>query len=130
MKKILTFLLVLTLGLVFVGCGHTHEFGEWVVVKEATEAEEGLKERTCECGEKETEAIAKVEPTGPQWTFEGKTTELKEGFTSLDNQNANGAIDAEGYYEVANQKIKTKNVYKTFYQTEIGNEKLNYLKNM
>ena len=33
MRKILSLLLVLTLGLVFVGCGHTHEFGEWVVVK-------------------------------------------------------------------------------------------------
>ena len=129
MKKFLSLLLVFFLAFALFGCGHTHEFGEWVVVKEATETEEGLKERTCECGEKETEAIAKVEPTGPKWTFEGKTTELKEGFTSLDNQNANGAIDAEGYYEVANQKIKTKNVYKTFYQTEIGNEKLNYLKN-
>ena len=41
--------------------GHTHAFGEWVTVKEATETEEGLKERTCECGEKETETIAKLE---------------------------------------------------------------------
>ena len=61
MRKILSLLLVLTLGLVFVGCGHTHEFGEWVVVKEATEAEEGLKEKTCSCGEKQTEVIAKLE---------------------------------------------------------------------
>ena len=29
---------------------HTHEYGEWEVVKEATETEEGLKERTCSCG--------------------------------------------------------------------------------
>ena len=43
--------------------GHTHAFGEWVVVKEATEAEEGLKERTCECGEKETQKIDKLQHT-------------------------------------------------------------------
>ena len=40
---------------------HTHAFGEWEVVKEATEQEEGLKERTCECGEKQTEKIEKLE---------------------------------------------------------------------
>ena len=40
---------------------HTHAYGEWEVVKEATEQEEGLKERTCECGEKQTEKIEKLE---------------------------------------------------------------------
>ena len=39
---------------------HTHTYGEWTVVKEATETEEGLKERVCACGEKETEVIAKL----------------------------------------------------------------------
>ena len=38
----------------------SHGFGDWVVVKESTTTEEGLKERTCECGEKETEIIAKL----------------------------------------------------------------------
>ena len=38
--------------------GHTHSFGEWVIVKEPTTTEEGLKERTCACGEKETKTIA------------------------------------------------------------------------
>lgn len=40
---------------------HTHAYGEWVVVKEATETEEGLKEKTCSCGDKQTETIAKLE---------------------------------------------------------------------
>ena len=39
---------------------HTHSFGDWITAKEATEAEEGSKERTCACGEKETEAIDKL----------------------------------------------------------------------
>ena len=39
---------------------HIHEFGEWVVVKEATEEEAGLKERSCSCGEKETETVEKL----------------------------------------------------------------------
>ena len=38
MKKLFTFILVFVAALFFVACGHTHEFGEWVVVKEATEA--------------------------------------------------------------------------------------------
>ena len=111
-----------------VAADHTHKYGKWTVVKEATEEEEGLKERVCACGDKQTEAIAKID-TSIKWAHEGRVTPLKEGFNSLDNQNANGAIDAEGYYEIAGQKIKTKNVYKSFYQSEIGNEKLNYLKN-
>ncbi len=32
---------------------HTHVFGDWIIVKEATTTEDGLNERTCECGEVE-----------------------------------------------------------------------------
>ena len=38
--------------------GHTHSYSSWVVVDEPTCTEEGLRERTCSCGEKETETIA------------------------------------------------------------------------
>ena len=38
--------------------GHTHSYSSWVVVDEPTCTEEGLRERTCSCGEKETEEIA------------------------------------------------------------------------
>lgn len=38
--------------------GHTHTYSSWVVVDEPTCTEEGLRERTCSCGEKETEEIA------------------------------------------------------------------------
>ena len=38
--------------------GHTHTYSSWVVVDEPTCTEEGLRERTCSCGEKETEMIA------------------------------------------------------------------------
>ena len=37
-----------------------HNFGEWVVVKEPTSAEEGLAERVCACGEKETKTLEKL----------------------------------------------------------------------
>ena len=64
MKRIFSLLLLLTLLSVTVSCdfagqsAHTHEYGEWTVEKEATYAEAGLRVRTCECGERETEAIA------------------------------------------------------------------------
>ncbi|MBR2722257.1 MAG: leucine-rich repeat domain-containing protein [Clostridia bacterium] len=39
---------------------HAHLFGEWITVKEPSTTEEGLMERRCACGEKETQAIAKI----------------------------------------------------------------------
>ena len=42
------------------GESHTHTYGEWVIEKEATETETGLKSRTCSvCGDKQTEIIPK-----------------------------------------------------------------------
>ena len=60
---------------------HTHEFGEWVVIKEATETEEGLKEKTCKCGEKETETIEKLAHTHSfgEWVVVKEATETEEG---------------------------------------------------
>lgn len=37
-----------------------HTFGEWITTKEATTAEEGLMERSCDCGAKETQTIDKL----------------------------------------------------------------------
>ena len=81
MKKILSFLLILSFVLILVGCEHTHAYGEWVVVKEATELEEGLKERVCSCGEKETETIEKLEHTHvfDEWVVVKEATETEEG---------------------------------------------------
>ena len=42
------------------GTSHTHTYGEWVIEKEATETETGLKSRTCSvCGDKQIEVIPK-----------------------------------------------------------------------
>jgi len=37
-----------------------HSFGEWVVVNYPTVSEEGLQERICKCGKKETQTIEKL----------------------------------------------------------------------
>ena len=39
-----------------------HVFGEWVTTKEPTTTEEGLMEKTCACGKKETQKIDKIVP--------------------------------------------------------------------
>ncbi len=38
-----------------------HEYGEWVIIKEATETSTGLREKTCECGHKKIERIPMLE---------------------------------------------------------------------
>lgn len=45
------------------GGGHTHNFGEWTVTKQATCTQEGERQRTCSCGEKQTEKISKLPHT-------------------------------------------------------------------
>lgn len=42
---------------------HTHAFGEWKQTKEATYTEPGVETRECACGEKETRATEKKNPT-------------------------------------------------------------------
>lgn len=42
---------------------HTHEFGDWVIVKNATCSEEGEQSRECACGEVETKSYSLTECT-------------------------------------------------------------------
>jgi hypothetical protein len=49
----LTLVLISTLG----ACGHSHQFGDWQITAAATCTEDGQQERTCECGEVDTEVI-------------------------------------------------------------------------
>jgi|GEM_PF-5993536 len=46
---------------------HKHSYGEWTTTKEPTCTEKGQKERTCECGEKQTQDIATVDHTYGEW---------------------------------------------------------------
>ncbi len=56
-KLILCIFLVVIFVLAMVACEHTHEYGEWSVIKAATCTEKGIEQRVCECGEKETRDI-------------------------------------------------------------------------
>ena len=85
---------------------HEHAFGDWTIVKEASCTEQGEQQRTCECGEKETQSIealghteavdAAVAPTCTQ-------TGLAEGkHCSVCNEVfvAQEVVDALGHTEV------------------------------
>ena len=57
MKRLVFPLLILACCFSLGGCGHNHEFSEWVVTKEVSCTTDGERTRTCACGETETEVI-------------------------------------------------------------------------
>ena len=85
------------------GTSHTHTYGEWTVVKAATETETGLKSRTCTgCGYNETEvipAIGKDTPVTPDTPESGdaKVHNFTESGTTSDFYSITGSIaDSKG----------------------------------
>lgn len=69
-----------TLGVLWaLGVFHKHAFGEWKTVKAATCTEEGLEERVCKCGEKETQAILATGHTFGKWTVLKEATCSNKG---------------------------------------------------
>ena len=62
-------------------------------------------------------------------TTTAQSDDLPDGYVSLANKHANGAIDAEGYYTVGDVKITTKDTYKVAYTTEMTDFKFNYFLN-
>lgn len=61
------------------GDEHTHQFGQWEVVKAATCAEKGEEKRSCTCGEAETRAIEKTAHSFGQWTTTKNATCTEKG---------------------------------------------------
>ena len=56
-KNLLISTLLLVLICVMTSCSHEHQWSEWQLSKDVSCTQDGLKERTCSCGEKETETI-------------------------------------------------------------------------
>ena len=87
MKRRKFWAILLAAGMIFAvaaaGCkpesAHTHEYGEWTTVKEATCGEKGLKEKTCSCGAKIEEEIAATGEHNYVWTTETEATCGAEG---------------------------------------------------
>lgn len=65
--------------LALVGCSHTHEFGEWMVVKQATCTEDGLQERYCSCGEKQSTTVVATGHTVSNWEVIKYATCFEDG---------------------------------------------------
>jgi len=61
MKKLCLFILVFASLMMLTNCtNHTHAYGEWKTIKEVGCTSDGISERVCECGEKETKNIAAI----------------------------------------------------------------------
>ena len=58
-----------------------HSFGQWVILTKSTCTTEGKRERTCKCGEKETETIDALDHLYTKSTI--KPTCTSEGFTEF-----------------------------------------------
>lgn len=58
---------------------HEHEFGQWTVVSKATCTDAGLKERICECGEKQTEVIPATGHTAGDWITDVDSSCIQTG---------------------------------------------------
>ena len=58
---------------------HTHEYGEWTVTTPATCTEDGVKTRTCACGETETRAIPATGHSFGEWTVTTPATCTEDG---------------------------------------------------
>ena len=59
MKKTLFFLLLVAMSLLLIACGnsHTHQYGEWITIKEAGCIDNGEMARYCSCGEMQYQVI-------------------------------------------------------------------------
>lgn len=58
---------------------HKHTWGEWTTTKEATCTTEGTKERTCVCGEKQTEVIPMTNHNWGEWETSKAATCTEDG---------------------------------------------------
>ena len=59
---------------------YPHEYGEWSIIQEATCVLDGIKERVCSCGEKETETIPALGHTFGDWIETEEPTCTENGF--------------------------------------------------
>lgn len=71
---LLLFFVLLSCVVLLTACGHTHEFGEWSISKQATCSENGERVRYCTCGEAQTEQIYATGHSFGSWvTIANKT---------------------------------------------------------
>lgn len=110
MRRIFTLILIALSLLALWSCDifgteHTHEFGEWTVIKEATCTEDGSRTRSCSCGESETESVSATGHTEeilaayPATCTEGGLTEGKKCTVCGEITQKQTTIPATGHTE-------------------------------
>ena len=121
MKKIAFVILLILLCVLVVACdssqthdrtsepSHVCSFGEWITTKETKCTENGQQERTCACGEKETQGIAMLDHAFGEWrtVIEAKCEEngLSQRFCSACNYTESKSIEMTGHTEVSDSAV-------------------------
>lgn len=85
---------------------HTHAFGEWTVTTPATCTKDGVKTRTCACGETETQTIPATGHSFGDWTVTTPATCTEDGVEtrtcSACGETETRAIPATGHVDADN----------------------------
>ena len=88
---------------------HTHAWGDWVIVLEATCTDTGSQERTCACGNKETQPVAKLPHEFVDWITITKPTCEEVGqeqrYCSVCYELQTKPVAATGHTEVIDQAV-------------------------
>lgn len=58
---------------------HVHEYGDWVITKEATCISTGIRTRSCECGDTQTEVIPKTDHSWDEGVITKQPTATSNG---------------------------------------------------
>lgn len=113
-KNIFIGMLLLTMIFSFAACSknnssnnetseHIHSFGEWVIIKDATCSEKGMKMRSCSCHESETDYILFADHSFGDWIIVKEATcndvGLETAVCKTCNAEKNKEIDATGAHE-------------------------------
>ena len=62
---------------------HTHTFRQWQEIRRATCTEDGLEERTCECGEKEQQVVPSTGHIPGEWFIQKEPTATETGSRAI-----------------------------------------------
>ena len=84
---------------------HTHAFGEWTVTTPATCTKDGVKTRTCACGETETQTIPATGHSFGEWTVTTPATCTVDGVETRScacGETETRAIPATGHVDADN----------------------------
>lgn len=74
---------------------HAHSFGAWSTVKAASCTEEGSQERTCSCGEKEIQTVAKIAHRESSWITDKDATCTESGSKHVECEVCKNTIKTE-----------------------------------